>query len=126
MNEHSNVEQAMQRGMQMARNVDPELMHWAATIGGGWMIFQGLTRGRFLGGMLATIGGGLLCHGLSHLCEASRGSTDFSRLERASAHRPGRGGPERPDESIAGNAVDEAGWESFPSSDPPSYNPAIS
>ena len=86
-----------------------ELEQWAGMVGGGLLMCFGLRRLSFLGGVVATIGGGILYRSAAAWCDAH------------SARNQGFGTAEKPHPAVEQDEVDEASWESFPASDPPSF-----
>jgi hypothetical protein len=95
---------SQQREITVGESVAP----WACLLAGSALLGMGLAR-RSMPGLLIAAGGGCLAYrGWKGLCA--------SVSER-------RGFVDVPRRGDVQDKVDEAGWESFPASDAPSYNP---
>jgi hypothetical protein len=83
---------------------------WGQLLGGLYLMFSGVRRNSFTGGVMASIGSCLAYRGAVSLL----GETTVPRRLPAQA--------ERPDPAVVDNPVDEASWESFPASDSPFFS----
>ncbi|MEX2119158.1 MAG: hypothetical protein WD847_06080 [Pirellulales bacterium] len=91
-----------------------QIEQWGGLAAGGLLAFLGtywgLTRRSLPGMAVAAAGGLLLIRGIrAYQCARGGG--------------PCRDAGQRPDPAVENHRVDEASWESFPASDPPSFSP---
>jgi hypothetical protein len=83
---------------------------WGQLLGGLYLMFSGVRRNSFTGGVMASIGSCLAYRGAACLLGES---TSRQRVTSTA---------ERPDPAVVDNPVDEASWESFPASDSPFFS----
>ena len=84
--------------------------HWAGILGGSALALYGFTRRSLPGLVLAGVGGMIASRCMSGSCPTSA-VHNYPYF----ANRPA-------DPDLETNNVDEASWESFPASDPPSHS----
>ena len=82
---------------------------WAETVTGGALAFYGLTHRGLFGAACLVTGGALMLHA----ARQEYGSVEECVEEMLEMC---------PEPKVQANRVDEASWESFPASDPPSFN----
>lgn len=91
---------------------DLDERQWAALLGGGALALFGLSRRSLTGLVLAGVGGSMAYRALQGV-----------RQQQTLEHPPAHGEStlaQSPGPSVMDDRVDEASWESFPASDPPS------
>ena len=76
----------------------------------------GLSRRSLSGVILAAIGGSMIYRGTTGFCQL------YSALGIDTAHPAQQGMPEQYRGAEARDEVEQASWESFPASDPPSWS----
>jgi hypothetical protein len=83
---------------------------WGQLLGGLYLMFSGVRRNSFTGGVMASIGSCLAYRGASCLLAETKSTLRSTAMA------------ERPDPAVVDNPVDEASWESFPASDSPFFS----
>ena len=86
-----------------------QMGHWLTLAGSGALAFYGFTRRSWPGLMLALLGGSVFMQCRKGNCDLGDLLSDVPQF----SDRPA-------DPRIEHSRVDEASWESFPASDPPS------
>lgn len=83
---------------------------WTSLLGGGALALYGLSRRSLTGLILAGVGGALAYRTMQEVAPHAQRPPDIGAGSAAAW----------PGEAVIDNEVDEASWESYPASDPPS------